>query len=120
MRVGNFRHELALKSAVIGAAAVWHAWLVLPVSPAGLMFGVLPYILLVMAWDFIGTATLLVPALAAMIWSSIDAGLAFRHSTSSTAGVGLLMQQLFGCGVVGAACLIRLLIPRRGPASRDP
>ena len=90
-------------------AAAWHAWLVVPTSPAGILIGLLPYYLLILAWDFLGLV-LVVPVLVVISWLAVDVGMGFRRSVSSTAGVALGVQALLACGVVGAAVVLRLLM----------
>ena len=93
-------------------AGAWHAWLVMPASPAGILIGLLPYYLLAIAWDFLGLL-LVVPALLAVSWLAVDAGMGFRHSSSSTGGIALGVQSLLACGVVGAAVCLRIVIPAK-------
>jgi len=100
------------KALVIVVAGGWHAWLVMPASPAGILIGLLPYYLLILTWDFLGLI-LVVPVLLVISWLAVDAGIGFRHSISSTGGVALGVQSLLACGVVGAAVILRLLIPAK-------
>lgn len=109
--------SIVAKALVILVAGAWHAWLVMPASPAGILIGLLPYYLLILAWDFLGLI-LVAPVLLAISWLAVDAGMGFRHSISSTGGVALGVQALLACGVVGAAVIVRLLIPaKRGKRS---
>jgi hypothetical protein len=96
-----------------------HAWLVQG-ALVGILWGLLPYLLLVVAWDFIATWMLLMPVLLTLIATNIDAGLAFKESTSSTAAVGLGMWAIFASLVVGVAAGIAAILPsKRNRAHRD-
>ena len=99
-------------------ATVWHAWLVMPKAPVGVLVGILPYYLLVLAWDFL-KLVFVVPVLLVISWLAIDAGMGFRHSTSSTGGVALGVQSLLACGAVGAAVCLRILIPAKKGKRND-
>jgi hypothetical protein len=115
---------LILKSTLVVLAILWHVWLSRPSTlVVELLFGVTPYLLLAFAWDFIGRAWIIVPALTVVVWSDVTVGLAVRDNVSRSAmdGVAKLLQLLFACAVVGAATLLALLLPaRRKRNSRDP
>ena len=100
------------KALIAIAAASWYSWLLLPEAPVGFLIGITPYLLLIVAWDFLGWP-LVLPALFCISWLVIDAGLGFRHSRSSTAGVAIGMVSILACGVVGAAAMLRLMIPTK-------
>jgi hypothetical protein len=100
------------KGLLFMAAGVWHAWLVKG-AVVGVLWGLLPYFLFVLAWDFIGTWVLLLPTLVILIWSDINVGLGYRQSASSTGAVALGLQALFACVVVGVATLIAAFVPAR-------
>lgn len=104
------RDRMAIvKASLLVAAGLWHAWLI-PGSVSSVLWGVLPYFLLVTAWRAIRSRVLLAGTLAVLVLSDLDAGLGFRQSASSTASVGLLIQVIFACGVVGVAVLVSYVL----------
>jgi len=100
------------KVLLVVGAAIWHAWVVMPQAPVGVLVGVFPFYLLILAWDFL-RLILVVPVLLVISWLAIDSGIGFRHSTSSTGAVALAVQSLLACCVVGIAIVLRVLIPAK-------
>lgn len=110
-----------LKCLLLLVAGGWHAWFEGGLS-VGILWGLLPYYLLVLAWDYIRRWFVLIPVLALLVLSDVRIGLGFRHSTSSTGAVALGMQVIFGCIVVSAAVVLTFFISRvrvRRSSSRD-
>lgn len=103
---------LLAKVMLLLMAAIWHGWVSSPSVTFGILFGVLPYWLLVMSWErfrlkWIAAATLL--ALCGISWS---AGSEVLQSTSAMAGVALIMASFAGCAAVGLAWLIQFFVSR--------
>ena len=101
---------MIMKGLLLVASGTWHAWVVMPNAPVGILIGVFPYYLLILAWDFLRPA-LAVPVLLLISWLAISAGLGFRNSISSTGGVALAIQSILASGTVGIAIILRLLVP---------
>jgi len=89
---------LLAKVMLLLMAAIWHGWVSSPSVTFGILFGVLPYWLLVMSW-----------ALCGISWS---AGSEVLQSTSAMAGVALIMASFAGCAAVGLAWLIQFFVSR--------
>lgn len=122
-QVSKTTTPIVLKCSLIACATLWHLWLSTRSSlVVELLFGLTPYLALVFAWDFIGRAWLLLPAVVALGWLDIDVGLLVKNagSGSSTAGVAKVAQLLLSLGVVGCVALVTVFLPSRSKrGSRD-
>jgi hypothetical protein len=78
----------------------------------GILWGLLPYYLFVLAWGYIRRWFVLVPVLAVMVAADVKIGLGFRQSTSSTGAVALGINAIFGCLLVGVAMVLTFFISR--------
>ena len=112
--------KAAPKAILLLAAALWHGWAARPGTVFGVLFGVLPYGLLLISASRLRSRLLVGTALLLLCWISWRAGSEVQRSTSAMRGVALIMASAIGCGVVGVAWLVSLFVPkeRGGRSSR--
>jgi len=109
-----------LKASILLSAALWCAWLVSQEPPFAIALPLFPFVLLVWTWDKLNGSWLRCLTLTILASSSVYVGLAYKQSTSSTAGVGLMMQIIFASAIVVIARLAsKLLAKRRRARGRE-
>jgi hypothetical protein len=99
-------------------SAAWHAYLCFPggyLSSAITLFvfGMAPYCLLVAFARWISSGAVLGASAAALAWFDLDAFLSASKPGSSTSGVGLAVEPLFGMFVVIPVTLLAAYAIRR-------